>query len=381
MEGNRDMDGEGLRSFQDIEDFTRGTDFLSANGGGVPEETRALLEDDLKRGLELSWFDLAELADDASVVSTFLSGSIAPGSFDTSEMERQLGLERKVERPLVAAVRELEAFTGKKFDTMISVEIGGTNTGLAFDAAANLGLRMVDADYAGRAIPEADCITPNIFGKRIYPMACVDYYGDVTYLKDAQHNRMAERLGKYYASASFGTVGCAAIMLSGKEVKEIAVPATLSECLAIGRAIRRARENGLDPVQAIVDELDQAWVLFRGTIASRSWEDSEGYMWGEHEIEGEDDFSGQHLRLWFKNENHMSWLNGEPYVASPDILEVVDPQTGEPLSNTYLEKGQRIVVIGVRRRPQFDNQRGLEVLGPRHWGFDVEFRPIEKLVG
>jgi DUF917 family protein len=127
--------------------------------------------------------------------------------------------------------------------------------------------------------------------------------------------------------------------------------------------------------------LDQAWVLFRGTIASRSWEDREGYMWGEHEIEGEDDFSGQHLRLWFKNENHMSWLNGEPYVASPDILEVVDPRTGEPLSNTYLEEGQRIVVIGVRRRPQFDNQRGLEVLGPRHWGFDVEFRPIEKLVG
>ena len=73
-------------------------------------------------------------------------------------------------------------------------------------------------------------------------------------------------------------------------------------------------------------------------------------------------------------------MDREPSAASPDILEVVDPQTGEPLSNTYLEKGQQVAVIGVRRRAQFDNEKGLEVLGPRHWGFDVDFRPIETLV-
>jgi len=103
-------------------------------------------------------------------------------------------------------------------------------------------------------------------------------------------------------------------------------------------------------------------------------------MWGEHEIEGEGRFSGQRLKIWFKNENHMSWLNGEPYVSSPDILEVVDPKTGEPLVNTYLDRGQRIAVVGIRRRPQFDNERGLAALGPRHWGFNLDFRPIETLV-
>lgn len=374
------MDRMGLRTVQDIEDFTRGTDFFSANGGGVPAEPLALLKDDLTRGLDLAWGRPEELADDDRVVCTFFSGSIGPESLDSSQMERQMCLVRKIERPLVAAVRELEAFSGEKVDAMISVEIGGTNTGLSLDAAANLGLPMVDADYAGRAIPEADCITPNMFGKPVWPMACVDHYGDVTYLKDAQHNKMAERLGKFIASASFGSVGCAGIVLTGKDVREIAVPSTLSECLAIGRIIREAREEGLDPVQAVVDELDQAWVLFRGTIVAREWEDREGYMWGEHEIEGTDAFSGQHLRLWFKNENHMSWLNGEPYVASPDLLEVVDPRMGEPLSNTYVEKGQQVAVIGVRRRSQFDNDKGLEVLGPRHWGFDADFRPIETLL-
>jgi len=374
------MSGCGLQSEQDIHDFTRGTDFLSANGGGVPEDTLELLGDDFERGLDLSWVELQDLADEASVVCTFFSGSIAPGSFDRSNIEGEMCLERKVRRPLVAAVRELEAFSGEKFDTMISVEVGVINTGLAFDAAANLGLRMLDADYAGRAIPEVDCITPSFFAKLIYPMVCVDHYGDITYVKDAQGNRMAERLSKFISAASWSLVGTAGIMLSGKEVKEIAVPGTLSQSLAIGRRIREARAAGHDPVQVVVGEFEQAWILFRGTIAGREWEDRDGYMWGEHEIEGEDAFAGQTLKLWFKNENHMSWLNGEPYVTSPDILELVDAQTAEPLTNTRIEEGQHVALIGVRRRDQFDNQKGIDALGPRHWGFDVDFRPLEKLV-
>jgi len=376
------MGYKGLRTTQDILDFTRGADFLSANGGGNPDEfgLRSHLEEDLTRGRDLSWVDLGELPDDARVVCPVFSGSIAPQSFDLSGTERDLGLKQVIERPLVAAVRELEALTGKEFDYVIAAEIGGINTGAALDTAANLGLEIVDADYAGRAVPESTCSTPSLHGKAVYPMVLVDFYGDVIYVKDVQNNRMAERLVKHVAAGSLGLVGCARLSLAGKEVKEIAVPATLSECLRIGRTIRQAREAGQDPVQAIVHELDQAWMLFQGTIISRNWEDRQGYMWGEHEVEGEGDFAGQQLKLWFKNENHMSWLNGQPYVASPDIIELVDQQTGEPLSNTYMEKGHRVAVLGVRRRPQFDNEQGLEALGPHHWGFDIDFRPIEALV-
>ena len=40
----------------------------------------------------------------------------------------------------------------------------------------------------------------------------------------------------------------------------------------------------------------------------------------------------------------MSWLDGEPWVASPDLIEFCDPDTAEPLVNTYLELGQEIAV-------------------------------------
>ena len=41
-------------------------------------------------------------------------------------------------------------------------------------------------------------------------------------------------------------------------------------------------------------------------------ESSTAASWG-----GDRGFSGT-LRVWFKNENHVSWLDGKPYVASPD---------------------------------------------------------------
>jgi hypothetical protein len=48
------MSKQGLRTRQDILDFTNGADFLSANGGGHPDKLgiRALLEEDLERGLD-----------------------------------------------------------------------------------------------------------------------------------------------------------------------------------------------------------------------------------------------------------------------------------------------------------------------------------------
>ena len=97
---------------------------------------------------------------------------------------------------------------------------------------------------------------------------------------------MAERLTKHLAVASFGCVGCAAFPMTGKDAKRLAVPGTLSRSLAIGRTIREARKTGGDPLDAVSRGIEDVWVLYRGVIAKRHWESREGYMWGEHELEG-----------------------------------------------------------------------------------------------
>lgn len=369
-----------LTSTRDIEDLTRGTDFLSASGGGPTTESRAFLQENLDAGRVPGWRDLAELADDALVVSAFFTGSVAPTRYARGDREKELGVSTVVAHPPLEAVLELERRTGLCFDAILPIEIGGNNTGQALATAAALGKMVPDADLAGRAIPEATCTAAHMAGLAMAPFACATYYGERVFVESASNNLMAERLGKHVAMASFGSAGCAAFVMRGRDAKRIAVPGTLSRSLTIGRTIREAREAGLDPLDELVRRLGDMWVLFRGTIAERHWENRDGYMWGEHRLEGLGAHAGHRLRLWFKNENHLSWLDDQPYVTGPDVIEVVDLATGEPLVNSFLAEGQQVGVIGVKRCAQFDGPAGLEALGPRHWGFELPYRPIEALV-
>ncbi len=370
-----------LSSTLDIEDFTRGTDFMSASGGGPTTEARGFLNELIAGGKTVGWCDLAALADDALVASCFFTGSVAPTRYARGEAEATHDVSVTVPHPTLAAIEELETRMGVTLDAIIPVEIGGNNTGNALATAMHLGKLVPDADYAGRAIPETMCTAPHLAGFTMAPFACADYYGNRAFVANAANNVMSERFGKHLAMAAFGSIGCAAFVLTGRDVKKIAVPGTLSRSLTIGRAIREAREAGVDPVAALGDTVNGLWPLFRGRIAKREWESRDGYMWGEHLLEGSGDYAGHEMRLWFKNGNHVSWLDGVPYVAGPDVLEVVDPATGDPLVNSFMEQGQEVAVIGVKRCAQFDTPQGIAALGPRHWGFDFDFKPIEELVG
>ena len=365
-----------LDSHDDIDDFLRGADMMAVGGCGDQKVASRLLHDDLERGLTLGWEPL-DLSAPGLFCTSCYCGSAAPESFEARSEADLLAPGGRDPRPLRAAVAELEDYLGVPVTGVIPLETGGINAGGSLDAAANLGKVLVDGDYAGRAIPELTTTTPHLYGQQILPWAFVDEFGNRLIMRQAASDEFAERLGKFLALGSFGTIGCALVPLTAQQVSDIYIPGTLTECLQLGRAIRLARDNGADPVQAAADAAS-GWVLFRGTLTSREWKNT-GYLEGFHQITGTGPFTGHTLKIWFKNENHISWLDDKPYVTSPDLIEVCDGQTAEPLSNTYLTEGTHVAVIGRRRRDQFDTPRGLEVLGPRHFGFDLDFTPIETL--
>jgi uncharacterized protein len=368
-----------IRSETDADDFLRGANFMSASGGGDPVVERRQLHEDVRDGLEIGWVPLDQFGGDEILFSVCYSGSIAPESFDDPE-ERALALGggKIYERPFVEAIRLLEEVLDVRCGGLVSIELGGINSGAILSAAARAGLPLVDGDYAGRAIPELHATAPHMHGAQVLPFACVDHFGNEVIIRSSPSNAWAERISKHLAFSSLGLIACAFAALPASRVAEIYIPDTMSECLALGRAIREARESGTDPVAAACESIDGA-LLFRGIVTGREWANT-GYMEGTHELEGIGEYAGHKLAVWFRNENHVSWLDGEPWVSSPDLVEFCDALSGEPLVNTYLELGQEIAVVGRRRRDQFDSPAGLETLGPRHFGFDVEFRGIEELV-
>jgi DUF917 family protein len=363
----------------DVDDFLRGANFMSASGGGDPVVEREQLYADVDEGIDVGWTPLDELDPDGILFSVCYSGSIAPESFDDpAERAAALGGGKVHERPFIPAVRLLEQYLGVRCAGLVSIEIGGINSGAILSAAARARLPLVDGDYAGRAIPELHATAPHMHGAQVLPFGCVDHFDNRVIIASSPSNAWAERIGKHLAFSSLGLIACAFAALPARTVAEIYVPDTMTECLSLGRAIREARERGEDPVRAAAEAVN-GWILFRGTIFERDWANT-GYMEGKHVLEGVGEFAGHQLEVWFRNENHVSWLDGKPWVASPDLIEFCDPETAEPLVNTYLELGQEIAVIGRRRRPQFDSPAGLDALGPRHFGFDLDFRGIEELV-
>ena len=375
-----------LKNEAEVDDFVRGCTFLGTGGGGSPEVGKEQLMVELKKGRKIGWIDIEEVSDTDLTACPYAMGSIAPRTEEIEKEMLKFGLGKERLTPTeagVKAIEVLEKYTGKKISVLVSDELGGISTPLDIAIASACGLPCVDGDYTGRAIPEIPQITPpSIYGKLLSPFVEIDYYGDIGIFDNTLNNAIAERIGKIFTTAAFGIASCAGLLISGKEMKECVIPNTLTECCNVGSTIRKARESGKDPIEEVIKLLRNAWVLFKGKVTRKETEDKEGYYWGTHTITGEKEFAGHEFKIWFKNENHISWMDDKPYVTSPDMLITVDSKTGEPKPNPSIKEGDNLVVIGVKAREKYRNKKGIDILSPAHFGYkDIKYTPIEEVVG
>ncbi len=375
------MSHHTLTTEQECEDFVRGSCFFGVGGGGDPAAGMQMLTEDLSAGTSLTWIDIGELADEAMTCCAWGMGSIAPRDPEETRKEMgRFGVSGPVHaRNLSVAVEELQRFAGVKIEAIIPLEPGGRNTPNPLSSGARLGIPIVDGDYAGRAIPEIVQITPCIAGHMPWPSTSVDPFGDAVIIRKAATAAMSERIGKQLAVAAFGTVGMAGFLMPAKEARELVIPGTASRSLRVGLAIREAREAGGDPVAAAA-EASGAHLLFKGVVSERDWEDRDGYMFGTNVISGQEASFGRQMKIWFKNENHVTWIDDTPYVTSPDLVAVLDSKTGEPRTNTVIEKGMTVGVLGIPAPAALRSAAALRVLAPGWFGFDIPYRPMEEII-
>jgi DUF917 family protein len=367
-----------LTTMQDCEDLISGGLFMGTGGGGSAKEGTEAFTTALAEGLEIEWVDVDDISDDTWTVAPYGMGTIAPTSAETQSDIARLGLvDRLRQRSMEVAVREMEQYIQVRIGAIVPIELGASSTSIPLVTGARLGIPVVDGDYAGRAVPEEMQGTPYLHDKKGWPFTSVDRWGNVCIVKEACSLHMMERIGKMLSVAAYGECDMAAYLLAGREMKQIVVRDTLTKSLELGRTIRQARERGEDPVAASL-KFTAGWLLFEGEVVQKEWEDREGYMFGTTYIEGKGEFKSQTLKVWFKNENHVSWLDNQPFVTSPDLVVIVDCKSGEGITNTLLEAGQEVAVIGVKGLEAFRSKKGLAGAGPRYFGFDIDYVPIEE---
>lgn len=368
-----------LTNIQEATDFVRGCTFYATGGGGLPENGIESLMSEINEKGFVQITDISEIPDDAVAVCPFLMGSIAP--HDEATLKEMAGFGfidgvNKEKARLAKAIKELEAYTGVKTTVVVPIELAGANTSGPISAGSSLGMMAVDGDYCGRAIPEILQITPYLYDRKWLPVASVDEWDNVCIIKKATNLRVVERIGKLISAGAYGLAGQAGFIMSGKELKETVIAGTLSKSYELGKFIREAQEAHLDHIPQKIAEKVGGWVLAEGKRTDFEDEDRIGYYWGTTTILSD---SGDEYKIWFKNENHVCWKNGEPFVSSPDLICVVDRHTGEPIPNPKMRQAQDVAIIVLPCDERLRQDKIKKVLDPQYFGFeDISYVPVEE---
>ncbi|MBO9499177.1 MAG: DUF917 domain-containing protein [Novosphingobium sp.] len=356
-----------------LADLAYGAAFLGSGGGGDPYYAQLLGEAELQRRGAFEVVPLESLADDALVVpcgwigAPTVSAEKLPGGGDA-----------------LAGLRRIEAMLGRPIDAVLPIEIGGANGLAPLAAAAELGVPVVDADGMGRAFPESQMAIFSIHGLPACP-SVVTAAGSVLVSLETPDNLAHERLARAVSVALGEIAHMVEYPLRGDQAKAHAIPGSLSTAIAIGAAVRAARGQGSDPFAALFAALKasglypHAGVLFDGKITDLERETRGGFSVGRIVIEG---FAGEgEMALEFQNENLVARRSGRIVAMVPDLLTVMDRETADSITTERLKYGQRVKVVGAAAPAVLRSARALAVVGPRAFGIDADYVPIETLAG
>jgi DUF917 family protein len=331
-------------------------------------------------GKQYRMISVQDLPDDWNVVMA--AGGIGGGGAWEYVVERTKKQNLPtVPNATVAAMDALSKHLGKKFDAVLRNEAAGATLN-AFQNAIAVGLPVVDACPAGRAKPEVQQSLPFILGVPVTPAALVTRWGDTIIVDKTVDDYRYEDIARAIAVGSGGGVSNARGVMSGKDLKRVTIHGALTEAITFGRTVREAAAQGKDPV-AELSKVAKAYPLFHGTVTKAEEKGERGFQWWDVELQGTKGYAGHTYRVWVKNENMVSWLDGKPDVMSPDLIYNLDPKTGRALNSRGLGGytiGVEVALIGRETlAPAFRSPKGIEVIGPRHFGFDFDYRPIEEL--
>jgi len=139
--------------------------------------------------------------------------------------------------------------------------------------------------------------------------------------------------------------------------------------------VREALRTHDDPVAAVINE-GGGKLLFRGKVVDVARRTTEGYLRGRVVIEGLDEDRGSRLEIAFQNEWVVAWRDGTPLAMSPDLICVLDTVSGNAFGTETIAYGRRVSVIALPAPAVFLTEKGLEHVGPRAFGYDLDFRSV-----
>jgi DUF917 family protein len=352
---------------EEIEQIALGSTFLGTGGGGDPFVGKLLALDAVDRFGPVELVQPDEVPDDDLVIPSALMG--APTVLLEKIPNGSEGMQ---------ALKSLQARLGKSAFATMPIEEGGINSQIPIAVAASLKLPLVDCDGMGRAFPELQMVTFTLYGIPATPMVMVDEKGNVVQI-DAIDNTWTERIARAVTVQMGGSALIAFYPMDGLRLKQSCVRGSVTLAMDVGKIIADARTSGSNPVDGIVQHM-KSNVIFEGKVTDVLRRTTAGFAKGEATFQGLGDFTGKSLKVRFQNENLVATLEDRgPVAMVPDLISVLDLESGLPITTEGLRYGNRVMVLASPCDPKWRTPEGLKLVEPRYFGYDFDYVPFEKL--
>lgn len=346
-----------------LPDLARGCAVLGAGGGGSSRVGLMAALQAIEDHGPVQLVDLDDLPDDDLIMPCGMVGAPTVSIEKLSNGSEGIWIRERIEE-----------LTGRKVAAIMATEIGGSNGCEPVAWAARMGLPVVDADGMGRAFPEMPQVAMHVAGIKPAPCVLTDERGNVSILYPTS-GLWLERLCRSSAVAFGGRAVTSEYLMSAAEARTATVRGSVSLAIEIGHLLAEPAD---DPVDQLLD-LVNGVRLIDGKIVDVERRTTGGFVRGSAVIQGLRTDSDRLLRLEIQNENLVALEDGRVRASVPDIITVLDTQTAEAITTELLRYGQRVTVVAFPCDPIWRTAGGLDIAGPRAFGYDFDYVSIERI--
>ena len=323
----------------EIEDIALGASLLGAGGGGDPYVGKLVAIGAVRECGPVTLLEPDEVPDDALVMPIAMMG--AP----TILGEKTIG-----EHEYQNLYEMVSKFFGRQVYAFMPMEA---------------------------AFPELQMVTFTMGGVSATPMALVDEKGNSAIFNTIT-NKWTEELARAVTMSCGGSVSVSLYCMDGATMKQYGVRDIVTRSQKLGEAIRKVKSvSGKSPEEAFL-EYAQGYRLFKGKIVDVLRETKGAFNYGKVVLEGIGNDKGHQARIVFQNENLCAQVDDRIVATVPDLICLVDAETFIPVTTDALKYGKRVLAVGLKCFEMWRSEAGLELVGPRYFGLDTDYIPLEE---
>lgn len=191
-------------------------------------------------------------------------------------------------------------------------------------------------------------------------------------------NQWTEELARAVTMSCGGSVTCSLYVMDGKTMKAYSVHDIVTRSQQLGAAIRNVKNVTEGTPEENFLKFSEGIRLFKGKISDVLRTTNGKFNLGKIQLEGIGADKGHRGEVTFQNENLCASVDGNIVATAPDLICLVDTETFTPVTTDGLKYGKRVLVVGLKCYHMWRTPAGLELVGPRYFGIDTDYIPVEE---